>query len=150
MNRSAEQTNRPRTASRFTRFVCPALRFIPHEPRKKDTHSLNMHRNKVHRKFGTLTKNLPLRLFILVNSFIIYAGGGGKWLKTRVDQARNPFEEKWRRGGGGARKDPAMTHRIRFRRLICPLHGNHYPFLTNRPRYKGLQWQRTRGGHVSS
>ena len=42
MNRSAEQTNRPRTASRFTRFVCPVLRFIPHEPRKKDTHSLNI------------------------------------------------------------------------------------------------------------
>ena len=42
MNRSAEQTNRPRTASRFTRFVCPALRFIPHEPRKKDTHSLSI------------------------------------------------------------------------------------------------------------
>ena len=42
MNRSAEQTNHPRTASRFTRFVCPALRFIPHEPRKKDTHSLNI------------------------------------------------------------------------------------------------------------
>ena len=41
INRSAEQTNHPRTASRFTRFVCPALRFIPHEPRKKDTHSLN-------------------------------------------------------------------------------------------------------------
>ena len=40
MNRSAEQTNQPRTASRFTRFVCPALRFIPHEHRKKDTHSL--------------------------------------------------------------------------------------------------------------
>ena len=40
MNRSAEQTNRTRTASRFTRFVCSALRFIPHEPRKKDTHSL--------------------------------------------------------------------------------------------------------------
>ena len=35
MNRSAEQTNRSRTASRFTRFVCPVLRFIPHEPRKK-------------------------------------------------------------------------------------------------------------------
>ena len=35
-----EQTNRSRTASRFTRFVCPALPFIPHEPRKKDTHSL--------------------------------------------------------------------------------------------------------------
>ena len=45
MNRSAEQTNRPRTASRFTRFVCPALRFIPHEPRKKDTHSLNEERS---------------------------------------------------------------------------------------------------------
>ena len=43
MNRSAEQTNRPRTASRFTRFVCPALRFIPHEPRKKDTHSLTQY-----------------------------------------------------------------------------------------------------------
>ena len=42
MNRSAEQTNRPRTASRFMRFVCPALRFIPHEPRKKDTHSLSI------------------------------------------------------------------------------------------------------------
>ena len=41
MNRSAEQTNRSRTASRFTRFVCPALRIIPHELRKKDTHSLN-------------------------------------------------------------------------------------------------------------
>ena len=25
--------------SRFTRFVCSALRFISHEPRKKDTHS---------------------------------------------------------------------------------------------------------------
>ena len=35
MNRSAEQTNRTRTASRFTRFVCSALRFISHEPRKK-------------------------------------------------------------------------------------------------------------------
>ena len=43
MNRSAEQTNRPRTALRFTRFVCPVLRFIPHEPRKKDTHSLNQY-----------------------------------------------------------------------------------------------------------
>ena len=40
MNRSAEQTNRTRTASRFTGFVCSALRFIPHEP-KKDTHSWN-------------------------------------------------------------------------------------------------------------
>ena len=35
MNRSAEQTNLPRTASRFTRFVCPALQFIPHKPRKR-------------------------------------------------------------------------------------------------------------------
>ena len=42
MNRSAEQTNRTRTASRFTRFVCSALQFISHEPRKKDTHSLNI------------------------------------------------------------------------------------------------------------
>ena len=47
MNRSAEQTNRPRTASQFTRFVCPALRFIPHEPRKKDTHSLNEHTSPI-------------------------------------------------------------------------------------------------------
>ena len=29
-------------SSRLTRFVCSALRFIPHEPRKKDTHSLNI------------------------------------------------------------------------------------------------------------
>ena len=42
MNRSAEQTNRPRTASRFTRFVCPALRFIPPWTQKKDTHSLSI------------------------------------------------------------------------------------------------------------
>ena len=35
INRSAEQTNHTRTASRFTRFVRSALRFIPHEPRKK-------------------------------------------------------------------------------------------------------------------
>ena len=41
MNRSAEQTNRTRTASRFTRFVCPALRFIPNEPRKKRHSFLN-------------------------------------------------------------------------------------------------------------
>ena len=45
MNRSAEQTNRVNcdlffSASRFTRFVCSALRFISNEPRKKDTHSL--------------------------------------------------------------------------------------------------------------
>ena len=40
MNRSAEQTNRPRTTSQFTRFVCSTFRFIPHEPRKKHTHSL--------------------------------------------------------------------------------------------------------------
>ena len=52
MNRSAEQTNRPRTASRFTRFVCSVLRFIPHEPRKKDTHSLNVNGAQV----GYMTK----------------------------------------------------------------------------------------------
>ena len=35
--------NKEWVSSRFTRFVCPALRFIPHEPRKKkDTHSLNI------------------------------------------------------------------------------------------------------------
>ena len=55
MNRSAEQTNRPRTASRFTRFVCPALRFIPHEPRKKDTHSLNI-RCRCRNKLGYLSR----------------------------------------------------------------------------------------------
>ena len=27
----------------FMRFACPALRFIPHAPRKKDTHSLSKH-----------------------------------------------------------------------------------------------------------
>ena len=33
-NRSAEQTNRPRTAS-HTQFVCPALGFMPYELRQK-------------------------------------------------------------------------------------------------------------------
>ena len=59
MNRSAEQTNRLRTTSRFTRFVCPALRFIPHEPRKKDTHSLN---NGTRKAFSSRHRhnNLPV------------------------------------------------------------------------------------------
>ena len=62
MNRSAEQTNRSRTASRFTRFVCPALRFIPHEPRKKDTHSLN----EKYRAFG-----IYLFIFLAIYRFLI-------------------------------------------------------------------------------
>ena len=53
MNRSAEQTNRSRTASRFTRFVCPALRFIPREPRKKDTHSLKRRRLGANKEIDT-------------------------------------------------------------------------------------------------
>ena len=40
MNRSAEQTNRVNREAVLVRFVCFALRFISHEPRKKDTHSL--------------------------------------------------------------------------------------------------------------
>ena len=40
MNRSAEQTNRVNREAVLVRFVCSALRFIFHEPRKKDTHSL--------------------------------------------------------------------------------------------------------------
>ena len=40
MNRSAGQTNRVNREAVLERFVCSALRFIPHEPRKKDTHSL--------------------------------------------------------------------------------------------------------------
>ena len=35
MNRSGIKQNCQRTALRFMRFVCPALWFIPHEPRKK-------------------------------------------------------------------------------------------------------------------
>ena len=34
--------NKQIAASRFTPFVCPVLQFIPQEPRKKDTHSLNV------------------------------------------------------------------------------------------------------------
>ena len=41
MNWSVEQTNRPRTASRFTRLVRPMIQFIPPWTQKKDTHSLN-------------------------------------------------------------------------------------------------------------
>ena len=40
MNRSAGQTNRVNREAVLGWFVCSALRFIPHEPRKKDTHSL--------------------------------------------------------------------------------------------------------------
>ena len=40
MNRSAGQTNRVNREAVLVRFVCSSLRFIPHEPRKKDTHSL--------------------------------------------------------------------------------------------------------------
>ena len=39
MNRSAEQTNGVNREAVLVRFVCSALRFISHEPRKKDTHS---------------------------------------------------------------------------------------------------------------
>ena len=40
MNRSAEQTNRVNREAVLVRFLCSALWFISHEPRKKDTHSL--------------------------------------------------------------------------------------------------------------
>ena len=40
MNRTAGQTNCENREAFLGRFVCSALRFIPHEPRKKDTHSL--------------------------------------------------------------------------------------------------------------
>ena len=39
MNRSAEQTNRLNREAVLVRFVCSALRFISHEPRKKDRSS---------------------------------------------------------------------------------------------------------------
>ena len=39
-NHSAEQTNRVNREAVLVRFVCSALRFISHEPRKKDTRSL--------------------------------------------------------------------------------------------------------------
>ena len=39
MNRSAEQTNRVNRDAVLVRFVCSALRFISHEPRKKDRSS---------------------------------------------------------------------------------------------------------------
>ena len=35
-----EQTYHPSTTLRFTQSVCSVLRFIPHERRQKDTHSL--------------------------------------------------------------------------------------------------------------
>ena len=68
MNRSAEQTNRSRTASRFTRFVCPSLRFIPHEPRKKDTHSLNNH---ISIKIGLMLISCWIQI-LTTGSFTVY------------------------------------------------------------------------------
>ena len=44
MNQSTGQTNHVNREAVFGRFVCSALRFIPHEPRKKDTHSLYLQR----------------------------------------------------------------------------------------------------------
>ena len=42
MNRSVGQTNHMNHEAILGRFICSALQFIPHEPRKKfkDTHSL--------------------------------------------------------------------------------------------------------------
>ena len=40
MNRSAEQTNRVNREAVLVRFVCSALRFISHEPRKQESHFL--------------------------------------------------------------------------------------------------------------
>ena len=78
-------------------------------------------------------------------------GGGGQMIKDTgpqiVDQARNPFGENGEEGGAREIKDPAMTHRIRFRRLVCPLHDNHnqsLPPLID-PDVKGYKWQSTRG-----
>ena len=42
MNRSAEQTNRVNREAVLVRFVCSALRFISHEPRKKDRSSRDL------------------------------------------------------------------------------------------------------------
>ena len=64
MNRSAEQTNRPRTASRFTRFVCPALRFIPPWTQKK-RHSFLKWIDKGHVVINSV-KNIWF--FIMANS----------------------------------------------------------------------------------
>ena len=51
MNRSAEQTNhRVNREAVLVRFVCSALRFISHEPRKKDTHSFHIYINNASNK----------------------------------------------------------------------------------------------------
>ena len=42
MNRSAEQTNRVNREAVLMRSVCTALRFISHEPRKKDRSSRDL------------------------------------------------------------------------------------------------------------
>ena len=41
-NRSAEQTNRVNREAILVQFVCSALRFISHEPRKKDRSSRDL------------------------------------------------------------------------------------------------------------
>ena len=42
MNRSAEQTNRANREAVLVRFVCSALQFISHEPRKKNRSSRDL------------------------------------------------------------------------------------------------------------
>ena len=49
MNRSAEQTNRVNCETVLVRFVCSALRFISHEPRKKiAVHAICLFRTAIH------------------------------------------------------------------------------------------------------
>ena len=48
MNRSAEQTNRMNREAVLVRFVCSALRFISHEPRKKAVHAICLFRTAIH------------------------------------------------------------------------------------------------------
>ena len=58
-------------SKRFTRFVCSALRFIPHEPRKKDTHSLIMHPCRLFDVAVTLCCGIAIFLVLLSTMHIL-------------------------------------------------------------------------------
>ena len=91
MNRSAGQTNRVNREAVLGRFVCSALRFIPHEPRKKDTHSL----------IDFLLQRLSLHLgFILTHmlfylsdffSYSLYSFGRHQKVNLNPSNTKNSF-----------------------------------------------------------
>ena len=115
MNRSAEQTNHPRTASRFTRFVCPALRFIPHEPRKKDTHSLKLYCRYLYTRPCMINHIWGLKqLWLQVNGHAWFHLQRLRWPIRNGEGAKN---SKWKYVSSGIRTHTRQSSTGMLQRL---------------------------------